>query len=172
MKLRIKKLFDNVKEPFKATEGSAAFDVHAYNLEWGPTYSGKAKCFIEDADIDPKYWDFLKGKYTVETVIYSTGLAFDIPEGYCLKFYPRSSIYKKGLLLCNSTGIIDSDYKGEVSLAFYHFGLTSTFDKPPYQIGDRIGQFMLEKVEPVELEFVDDIGTSKRGSGGFGSTGI
>lgn len=101
------------------------------------------------------------------TYVYHTGLSFDIPPGYEIKGYARSSISSKGLVICNSVAVIDEDYKGELILKFY----AATGCELPYEIGDRIAQIQLTKKTPTTLLEVDDVGNSDRGSGGFGSTG-
>lgn len=102
---------------------------------------------------------------------YDTGIAVDIPEGWCFKVYPRSSVKDTGLMLTNSVGIIDSGYKNSIKVFF-----TRVEGHPyPYQPGERCAQMMLERVEPCELEEVASVGDfvnhSNRGFGGYGSTG-
>lgn len=101
---------------------------------------------------------------------YGTGLAFHFPKGYWGDIRPRSSIYKTGLMLCNSIGTIDRGYTGEVKAKFYHVveGLK------PYDVNDRICQLVVVGADPEEVEFieVDEFSeTLNRGAKGFGSTG-
>jgi dUTP pyrophosphatase len=91
-----------------------------------------------------------------------------IPKGYCVKLYARSGLATKhGVRLVNGVGIIDSDYRGEVMVALVNASTLS------YQVkaGDRIAQFMLERVEPTALMVVSELDNTARGAGGFGSTG-
>lgn len=103
-----------------------------------------------------------------ETVKVPTGLRVEIPEGFFGGVYPRSSTgVKKHLFLANTIGVIDSDYRGELQLFFYNYGNESVV----IQKGDRLAQLIIQpylKVKPVK---VDKLSDSKRGEGGFGSTG-
>ncbi len=101
------------------------------------------------------------------TIRYGTGLFVELPEDTYLDFRPRSSIYKTTMILSNSCGTIDQPYRGEIMANFYQLDE----DAPMYKIGDRIGQVKLEKVLPTKWEYVDQLTTTKRGAGGFGSTG-
>lgn len=96
---------------------------------------------------------------------YRTGLAVEIPEGYVGLIFPRSSIYKKGLVLANSVGVIDSGYRGEILVKF-----ANRMGAGMYYFGDRIAQLIIMPIpviEPVEAEELSD---TERGEGGFGST--
>ena len=97
----------------------------------------------------------------------STGNAFDIPSGYCLKVYGRSGLgYKHGLsLVCG--GIIDQSYKGDVFVSMTRVITGSYLVKK----GDRIAQAMLIPVPVVTFEEVTELSDSERGEGGFGSSG-
>ena len=97
-----------------------------------------------------------------------TGLAVEIPEGFFLDIRPRSGLSLTGLKILNSPGTIDSDYRGEV------IALISVPDpnlRLPFKEGDRIAQVRLEKVWPTQFKEVEDLSSTKRGAGGFGSTG-
>lgn len=87
------------------------------------------------------------------TVLIPMGWAMKIPRGFCVKIYARSGLASKGIHLANGVGVIDCDYRGEVVVAL-------TNDKnASYQIatGDRIAQFMLERVEPTALMVVSEL---------------
>ena len=99
------------------------------------------------------------------TWAYDTGLAFEIPDGYEGQLRARSSIFKTGCFLANGVGTLDSDYRGPVRLIF--IGPTQ-----PYQVGDRIAQLVVAKVETCNFQVVDDLDQTDRGQGGFGSTGM
>ena len=150
MKLKIKKMYPDVKLPVYATEGAACFDIHAH-LSW----LGDERT-ISNGD----------------SVIIDTGLQMEIPKGYVLKVYSRSGHgFKNNVRLSNCVGIIDSDYRGELKvslIADFNYGAEPLVIKH----GDRIAQAMLVKTTKVEFEVVDKLGSTKRGKGGFGSTGV
>jgi len=99
------------------------------------------------------------------------GLGFmtEIPEGWRGVIVPRSNLTKYHWVMNNSIGIIDSDYRGEWMCIFTPIHNYTQF---PYSVGDRIAQIYFEPVHQVEFEEVNDLSTSERGEGGFGSTGI
>ena len=102
------------------------------------------------------------------TVLVPTGLAFQIPRGYKIDVYSRSGLStKSSLALANGVGIIDSDYRGEVMVALYNRSSEARSVKQ----GDRIAQAMLVPVPKVYLIQVDELESTERGIGGFGSTG-
>ena len=99
-------------------------------------------------------------------VVYGTGLALEIPQGYMGLLFPRSSNAKQNLLLCNSVGVIDSDYRGEVMLKFKPVG-----GEKRYNVGDRVAQLIVMPYPSVEYEEAQQLSTTQRGQGGYGSTG-
>lgn len=99
-------------------------------------------------------------------VEYKTGLAFEIPKGYVMLIFPRSSVTKTDSLLGNSVGVLDSGYRGELSIRFKILG-----QRGCYEVGDRVAQIMILPYPEVEFEEVLELGESIRGEGGFGSTG-
>lgn len=104
-----------------------------------------------------------------ETKAISTGLKMEIPEGYFAAIYPRSSTgVKRNLMLANSTGIIDSDYRGEIKLFFYNFGNV----KQIINKGERLAQLVIQPYEKVKIIRVNELNDTNRGEGGIGSTGI
>ena len=97
--------------------------------------------------------------------IFGTGLAFDIPQGYAMFIYPRSSCFKYRALQANCVAVIDSGYHGEVHIVFK--GLNCE-----YQVGERIAQAVVMPIPQVEyFEVTNDFAETERGNGGFGSTG-
>ena len=104
-------------------------------------------------------------------MVYKTGLAMEIPEGYVGLIYPRSSISKTKQMLRNHVGVIDSGYRGEVILKFGWFSQAATPDSSVYDAGDRIAQLMIVPHPKVEFVEVDELSDTDRGDGGFGSTG-
>lgn len=97
-----------------------------------------------------------------------TGLAMEIPRGFEVQVRPRSGLsLKTPLLVVNSPGTIDSDYRGEVKIILGNFG------NEPFVIthGERLAQLVLAPVIQATFETVDNLNTTERGAGGFGSTG-
>ena len=99
-------------------------------------------------------------------VTYKTGLAIEIPEGHVGLLFPRSSVYKTSMVLSNCVGVIDSGYRGEIMLKF-----RSTESNKAYEVGDRVGQLIILPYPQVEFEEVENLSSTDRGSGGYGSTG-
>jgi len=165
MKVQIKKLHPDAVIPSYAKPGDAGMDLTAISqrTETGTDENG----------------DYLE---------YGTGLAIEIPEGHVGLIFPRSSVSKKDLFLANAVGVIDSGYRGEIKL---RFKLEQTFDALDswvddqlyykegdrrfyanvYKVGDKIGQLMVIPYPHVELVETEELGSSDRGEGGFGSTG-
>lgn len=98
-----------------------------------------------------------------------TGLFLEIPAGYEVQVRPRSGLAaKKGITVLNSPGTVDSDYRGEVNVILVNLSDTPFVVEP----GERIAQLVLARHEHVEWEEVEELATSERGEGGFGSTGM
>lgn len=115
-------------------------------------------------------------------IIYNTGLAVEIPEGYVGLIFPRSSIHKKSLRLTNCVGVVDSGYRGEIKFVFDAPTMVrSSFMSPdfeeciyygnPYKVGDRIGQLIIMPFPQILTEEVEELSETERGAEGFGSTG-
>jgi dUTP pyrophosphatase len=128
--------------------------------------SAKIPCYSKPGDagmdltsislkMQPQYWE------------YGTGLAMAIPVGYVGLIFPRSSISNTDHYLKNSVGVIDSGYRGEIKVRMS----TPILGGNSYGIGDRIAQLVIIKLPWVNIEEVDDLESSERGDGGFGSTG-
>jgi dUTP pyrophosphatase len=99
-----------------------------------------------------------------------TGIAVAIPVGFAGFVLPRSGLAARhGIALVNSPGLIDSGYRGEVTVV-----MINTDSVQPFQIrrGDRIAQLVIQRVEEVTLTQVEDLDVTSRGEGGFGSTGL
>ncbi len=103
-----------------------------------------------------------------ETVFVHTGLAMEIPEGYCALIFARSGLAsKRGLAPANKVGVVDSDYRGEFMVALYNqSGVTQTVGG-----GERIAQMVVIPYVRGEFELTDTLSDTERGAGGFGSTG-
>lgn len=145
--MKFKKTHSNAVAPKRATSGAAAFDLVAVTKE--------------------KIYN--KNLGYLEYIEMSVGLAFEIPDGYVGILAPRSSISTKNLSLCNSIGVIDSDYRGTVTFRFRQINQGSYGE---YSIGDRIGQLMIVKVDSVDMEEVLELNPTERGEGGYGSTDV
>lgn len=103
-----------------------------------------------------------------ETVFIPTGLAMEVPKGCAGLVYARSSMgAKRGLAPANKVGVIDSDYRGEISVVLHNHGSVSQTVEP----GDRIAQLLITPVITPVYEQVDELTDTNRGTGGFGSTG-
>ena len=133
--IKIKKIHSNAVIPKRANPGDAGMDVTAVSKE-----------------ITDKY------------VEYKTGLALEIPEGHACFIFPRSSISKKDLMLCNSVGVLDSSYRGELILRFQKFG------NEIYEVGEKVGQIVILPYPDVKIEETTQLSETVRGDGGFGST--
>lgn len=101
---------------------------------------------------------------------YGTGLAFEVPEGHVMLIFSRSGHgYKQGVRLANCVGVIDSDYRGEVSVKLHQD--RRDVDIYNAKCGERIAQAMIIPVDHVTFEEVEELSSTERGAGGFGSTG-
>ena len=98
---------------------------------------------------------------------YGTGLAIEIPQGYVGLIFPRSSIASSTLRLANSVGVIDSGYRGEIMLKFD----SKESDLHMYEPGDRIGQLIILPLPTIQFFEVEQLSSSDRNTGGFGSSG-
>ncbi len=146
MKIKIKKLCEDAVIPQYALPGDAGMDMFA---------------------VSQSYDEY-------GNVVYGTGIAMEIPDGYVGLVFPKSSLSKKNLALANSVGILDSGYRGEIT---FKFKPTSGFEQtsiPPEQLcfakGKAIGQLIIMPYPHVEFEETDTLSETERGTGGYGST--
>ena len=98
-----------------------------------------------------------------------TGLTIELPVGFEAQIRPRSGLaLKHGVTLVNTPGTIDADYRGEIGVILINHGAE------PFEIvrGDRIAQMIVAPIVQARLIEVDDLSSSDRGAGGFGSTGV
>ncbi len=145
MQVKIKKLYPAAKIPKYAKEGDAGMDITAIEV-----------------------------KYESDYISYKTGLAFEIPDGYVGLLFPRSSNSTKDLILCNSVGVLDSGYRGEVEFRYKLVG-NGTFANGIhniYSVGDRVGQIIIIPYPSIEFIESENLSDSARGDQGFGSTGL
>ena len=101
-------------------------------------------------------------------VVYGTGIAVEIPQGYVGFVFPRSSIARTGLALSNAVGVIDSGYRGEVMAKFRRVQIPAE----EYKVGERIAQLVVMPYPEVNFEEVAELSVSDRGVGGYGSSGV
>ena len=99
--------------------------------------------------------------------LYRCGFSIELPYNSQFDIRARSSIYKTGLIMCNSIGTVDENYRGEFMVIFYHV----VQSLPPYEVGDRIAQIQMRTREDVRFVVVDELNETDRGIGGFGHTG-
>ena len=143
MDVKFKKLHEDAKIPSYAHDTDAGLDLTAVS-------------FTQEFDKSNKL-----------VLVYHTGLAVEIPEGYVGLIFMRSSVSNKSISLTNAVAVIDSGYRGELLLKY-----KITTDSLPtiYQPGEKIGQLIIipyPKINPIE---VGELSSSDRNEGGFGST--
>lgn len=151
MNIKIKKLAEDANLPSRGSEQAAGYDLYAYVEDTLKVKDSRS------LTIPPH-----------ETVLVRTGIAVAIPEGYFGGIYARSGLsIKQGLRPGNCTGVIDSDYRGEIMVGLHN----DSEDHRTISNGDRIAQLIVQKYESVSFEEVDELDDTVRGEGGFGSTG-
>jgi dUTP pyrophosphatase len=138
------RIVDSISLPHYATTGSAGLDLRA--------------CIDEALTVSPG-----------ETVLVPSGIAIHIADsGLAAVLLPRSGLgHKHGLVLGNLTGLIDSDYQGQVYISCWNRSQKAYEVQP----GERIAQMVFIPVEQVEFEVVESFEDSSRGAGGFGHSG-
>lgn len=142
--MKIKKIHEKAVVPHYATEGSAGLDLTV----------------ISDNDTIVIPYN--------STMLCRTGLSFEIPKGYVGLIYIRSSVGSKlDLVLSNQVGVIDSDYRGEVMLPLRNLGRSARV----IENGTRVAQMVITPINQVDIEVTEELSETKRGDGGFGSTG-
>ena len=141
MKINIKALTQQAVMPTYSTSGAGCFDI----------------CASQSLSVV---------QLTCRSV--PTSLAFEIPPGHVMLVYSRSGHgFRDGVSLVNSVGVIDSDYRGELLIGVRNAG-AKVFH---VHQGDRIAQAMIIPIPAVTFAWADQLGTTGRGDGGFGSTG-
>lgn len=151
MKVKFKKLTDKVVTPVYSSSQAAGIDFYAHTIRY--------------------VYEESKHNYSLDKlkfIEYDTCIAVEIPEGYVGLIFPRSSISNKDLILSNSVGMIDSDYRGSIK---FRFKKTHMYGLEEYKVGDKVGQLLIVPYPKIELEEADDLSDTIRGSGGYGSTG-
>lgn len=139
--VEIQKLTDTATIPFHGSDAAAGYDLYA----------------------DGDYRLFPR-----ETAKVSTGIAMSIPDGYWGGIYARSGLaVKNGLRPANCTGVIDSDYRGEIIVAVHNDSREIQY----IHRGDKIAQMIISPFMYWKIKEVEKLDDTDRGSGGFGSTG-
>lgn len=143
MNIKFKRLTENAIAPVKAHATDAGFDLTCSSITTEINERGQL------------------------IIVYHTGLAFEIPEGYFGALVPRSSIANKTLTLTNCIGVIDAGYRGEVMAK-----MKATTDVIPavYKEGERFAQLLILPVPEVQFEESTELSESDRGEDGYGST--
>jgi dUTP pyrophosphatase len=144
LKILDSRIGDSIPVPHYATSGSAGLDMRA--------------CIDAALTVEPG-----------ETVLVPTGLAIHIADAdLAAVLLPRSGLgHKHGLVLGNLTGLIDSDYQGQVYISCWNRSNTAYEVQP----GERIAQMVFVPVEQVQFDLVEEFDDSSRGQGGFGHSG-
>lgn len=149
MEVRIKKLHPNAVIPTYAKDGDAGMDLTAVT-----------KSYDRDGNI-----------------VYGTGLAFEIPKGYVGLVFPRSSLSRLDIALSNCVGVIDSGYRGEVTVKFKPAMLFNREQRPIilnnriYEVGERVAQIIIIPYPKITFVEADELSETERGAGGYGSSG-
>ena len=144
MKINIKRTDETAVIPTRGSDEAAGYDLYAYISKQSETIP------------------------VGETKLISTGISMEIPNGYVGLLYARSGFAtKRGLRPANCVGVIDSDYRGEVCVALHN----DSKEAQTIHHRDRIAQIVIAPYLSVELNEVDELNSTERGIGGFGSTG-
>ena len=154
---------NEVKEPAKVNLPKLTVKVKKLNPNAVlPFYSHEEEDMC--CDLTAVHYDAVHDNY-----VYHTGLAFEIPVGYGMLLFLRSSNNKTEAYMTNHIGVIDSGYRGEVLVHFKN--RQRNMSKPPYRIGDRVAQIAIIPYPIIEFLEANELAPSKRGEGGHGSTG-
>lgn len=156
MQVKVKRLHTDSVIPSYAKQGDAGLDLTAVSK----SYDGYGN------------------------TVFGTGLAFEIPEGYVGLLFPRSSNSKTSLRLTNSVGVLDSGYRGEVMFKYRNDNYIKVEEKDKFlfekgvlgfsnepEIGDRVGQLLILPYPQIELIEAEELSSTERGVGGYGSSG-
>ncbi len=141
--IHVKRLSPEAKLPTYGTAGAAGADLYA--------------CLAQPVTIQPGQTAFLP-----------TGIALEVPQGCAGLVYARSGLAcKQGLAPANKVGVVDSDYRGEITVALHNHGL----QPQTIHSGDRIAQFIITPVLTPAYQETEELSETARNCGGFGSTG-
>lgn len=141
MEIRFKKLSETAVAPFQGSKFAAGFDLTVDDLE-----------------------------FSDDQIKYNSNIAVEIPEGYVGLLFPRSSVYKHHILLTNSVGVIDSDYRGPIKAVFQREEAIR-YKISGYRVGERFAQLIVVQNPSVKYIESDTLSETERGDKGYGSTG-
>ena len=142
MTLQVRRLDERAQLPSRAYPGDAGLDLYA----------------LDDGMLGPG-----------ERASIRTGIAVEIPDGQAGLVLPRSGLAARhGIAIVNAPGLIDSGYRGEIRVLLLNTDRAASF---AFSSGERIAQLVLVRIETPEVVEVDELATSERGAGGFGSSG-
>lgn len=160
MEVKFKKLRDGAPDfPSYATPGSAGMDLRA-------DLSGLGEPFFTNGLWLPGNRD--PQKPINYTYLVPCGFSMELPQGYEAQVRSRSGMaLKNQVVVMNSPGTVDSDYRGEMGVILGNLGIEG------FRImhGDRIAQMVIARVEQLQIVEAKELSTTQRGAGGFGSTG-
>lgn len=143
MVINIKKVGDSATIPTRGSDYAAGYDLYSNDISVSIPAGG--------------------------TKMIGTGVCMEIPEGYAGFVYARSGLAsKRGLRPANCVGVIDSDYRGEIKVALHN----DSSETQTVYLDDRIAQIVIAPFLAVDFNVVDELDETKRGEGGFGSTGV
>ncbi len=143
IKIKIKKLAQEVNTPQYQTEGSSGMDLSAF--------------LTEPVTLRP-----------LERKLIPTGLKLELPRNHEAQIRPRSGMsIKHGITLINCVGTVDEDYRGEICVPVVNI----SNEEYTIQNGDRIAQMIIASVVKADVEVAEEVSITSRGAGGFGSTG-
>lgn len=143
MKINVKKVRESAKLPTYGSQYAAGADLYA--------------CTEGEIEIAPH-----------STAMIPTGIALELPVGYAGFIYARSGLAsKRGLAPANKVGVVDCDYRGEVIVALHNHGENAQ----KIAAGERVAQLVVAPYITADFEEADELSSTERGAGGFGSTG-
>lgn len=143
MKINVKKVRESAKLPTYGSQYAAGADLYA--------------CTEGEIEIAPH-----------STAMIPTGITLELPVGYAGFIYARSGLAsKRGLAPANKVGVVDCDYRGEVIVALHNHGERAQ----KIAAGERVAQLVVAPYITADFEEVDELSSTERGAGGFGSTG-
>lgn len=141
VKIKIQKIHKDAVIPSYATPGDSGMDLHT----------------VEEIVLEPMH-----------RAMVPTGLKIALPHGYESQIRPKSGLaIKQGISIVNTPGTIDAEYRGEYMVLLINYGSKTV----KIEKGQKIAQLMIKKIEQAKIQVVDTLDKTRRGSGGFGSTG-
>lgn len=167
--IKLVKLDKSIETPQFETEGSAGLDIRANSIL--KIFKGNSEVTGEKVENIKKR--FIESGYIklrpFERILFGTGLQVaDMDKSLEIQVRSRSGkALKQGLVVANQPGTIDADYRGQIGVIIYN---SSPF-LSKVELNERIAQLVINKIEKPDIQVVDEISESERGSGGFGSTG-